>query len=150
VIVRLGRIAADSYRGRLRSLVRRISLFVVHRDISPRHSNSTAFGAKPTWMLTDQNLWVHALRMRRGELRRTWRSWRSFCRSRERHAVVVNRAGPNLTYGSVFPSGAPFCARHWPFAHTPYAAQANGIDEPIPPIRPQIREIVLTRNPNLR
>jgi hypothetical protein len=92
----------------------------------------------------------YSRKTRLGGSRQTSRSCRSFCRSRERHAVVVNRAVPILTLGSVFPSGVPFCARHWPFAHTPYAAQANGIDEPIPPIRPQIREIVLTRNPNLR
>jgi hypothetical protein len=34
---------------------------VAHRVISLPRSNSAAFGAKPTWTLTDQNLWVHAL-----------------------------------------------------------------------------------------
>ena len=38
------------------------SLLLAHRVTSLPRSNSAAFGAKPTWTLTDQNLWVHALR----------------------------------------------------------------------------------------
>jgi hypothetical protein len=38
---------------------------VAHRVTSLLRSNSAAFGAKPTWKLTDQNLWVHALGRRR-------------------------------------------------------------------------------------
>jgi hypothetical protein len=34
---------------------------VAHRVTSLPRSNSAAFGVKPTWTLTDQNLWVNAL-----------------------------------------------------------------------------------------
>jgi len=34
---------------------------MAHRVTSLLRSNWAAFGAKPTWKLTDQNLWVHAL-----------------------------------------------------------------------------------------
>jgi methionine-rich copper-binding protein CopC len=34
---------------------------LAHRVTSLLRSNSAAFGAKPTWKLTDQNLWIHAL-----------------------------------------------------------------------------------------
>jgi SOS response associated peptidase (SRAP) len=84
-----------------------------------------------------------------------WAKWKSPTNGEEVLSCTILTCGVNcpvpiLTYGSVFPSGVPFCARHWPFGHSPYAAQANWVSEPIPPIRPQIREIVLTRNPNLR
>ena len=47
-----------------------------------------------------------------------------------------------------FPSGGPFDARRWPFSDTACVSQAKECPEPIPRIRPQIREKALrVRNP---
>jgi hypothetical protein len=55
-----------------------LGLLLAHRVTSLPRSNSAAFGAKPTWTLTDQNLWVHALTEHIEEdevMRLTQKSW---------------------------------------------------------------------------